>query len=561
MHVCTELLANQEHSVTVVWMHDDELAGKLAHIRGTCVYVREAPNARSALKAARVEYAEAILVLSDDDQLNLQVALLARDINPRIRIVMRQFNRRLGQKLEENLPNCSVLSLASHSAATFAAVALVERCVGAFLFPDPGGVLTAFATGTAQDFGITGCTPPAAEQRLSARVFPHAATGVGVFKDADEVTVFARIERLEAVTVRGGAAGGSVTRQVRARDALMKHARRVWEAEPLVLRVIAATAAIFVLAVVYFAFALGVDAVSAIYFVATTFTSTGYGDITPYLRHAGPVAMLTSSALMFTGVAAIGIFIAFATAALTRAQFTAIQGLRQIRTRDHILICGAGNVGTRVIEYLRAIGKRVVIVEMNPNALLVEMSQQRRVELVTSDATRDGTLDFCNVDRARAVIAVTDSDTANLEVALGVRARSARVPVVMRVRDDEFARSINRHFPRILTHSTAALAAPVFGMIARRPGMLGRVRLGADEYDVAERLPARRGAPADDAAAAGAAPAAGSIPLGVWRDGVFLVVDAFTQTRPSDRVLFLIPRSQCKPVSPQNGEPVAAEST
>src|ERR1035438_3540837 len=60
-------------------------------------------------------------------------------------------------------------------------------------------------------------------------------------------------------------------------------------------------------------------------------------------------------------VAFSGIAIAFVTTALTRAQFTALQGLRQIRTRGHVIVCGAGNVGTRVIEFLRMLKQPVVV--------------------------------------------------------------------------------------------------------------------------------------------------------------------------------------------------------
>ncbi len=255
---------------------------------------------------------------------------------------------------------------------------------------------------------------------------------------------------------------------------------------------------------------------------------------------------------MFAGVAAIGIFIAFATSALTRAQFTALQGLRQIRTRGHVLVFGCGNVGTRVVELLRVLNRHVVVVELKSDPMLEEMSSRRGIELVTGDATRDATLDLCNVAHARAVIAVTDSDTANLEVALGVRARNKNVPVVMRVKDKAFADSIKQHFERIDTYSTAELAAPVFAMISRFPETRGRISLGNDGYSVAELPPAEEPQPAL---------AQGCIALGVWRNGAFRHVDTFEETEPSDRVLFLVPLSQFKSVLSQNGETVAAGTT
>jgi hypothetical protein len=174
VRVCRELHAMHGHRAVVVWMHDDPDAKKFeAEIAGVGTgywYVHGAPNDVATLQQAGVAQAECIMVLSDNDHLNLQVALTARALNPNVRIVMRQFSRTLGVKLQQNLENSSVLSLASHSAAAFAAASIDPNCAGALQFPDPGGVLTAFATRTAAQFGITGLTAVQAQSRLCGRI-------------------------------------------------------------------------------------------------------------------------------------------------------------------------------------------------------------------------------------------------------------------------------------------------------------------------------------------------------------------------------------------------------
>src|SRR5207344_186660 len=112
------------------------------------------PDSTEALDRAGVRDAVTILALSPDDQLNLHAALLARDANPRIRIVLRQFNRTLAHKIEQNLPNCSVLSLAWYSATTYAAAAIDPSCFHGLQFPDRDGPLTGFATRTVDACGI-----------------------------------------------------------------------------------------------------------------------------------------------------------------------------------------------------------------------------------------------------------------------------------------------------------------------------------------------------------------------------------------------------------------------
>jgi hypothetical protein len=194
-----------------------------------------------------------------------------------------------------------------------------------------------------------------------------------------------------------------------------------------------------------------------------------------------------------------------------------------------------------------------VVVELAPDPALVEMSRTRRIELLTGDATSDATLDLCNIANVRAVVAVTGSDTANLEVALGVRARNPQVHVVMRVQDEAFAGSIARQFEAIHTYSTTTLAAPAFAGLSRFPGTRGRIAFGVDTYNVGERVQGEVPQPP---------PAEHCIPLGVYRKGNFLHIDTFEEMEPHDRLLFLVPLSQFKPASAaRRGEATAAGTT
>jgi Trk K+ transport system NAD-binding subunit len=235
------------------------------------------------------------------------------------------------------------------------------------------------------------------------------------------------------------------------------------------------------------------------------------------------------------------VFIAFMTSALTRAQWVAMQGLRQVRTRNHILVCGAGNVGTRVVEFLLELSQKVVVVDTEPDNALVEKSRGREIELLTGDATRDMTLDLCNVAEARAVIAMTAAEITNLEVSLGVRGRSAEIPVIMRVQDDAFAGSVARQFEGIDTVSTSALSAPALAGLSRFPGTRARIAFGGDDYNVGERLQGEKPAPP---------PAKYCVALAVWRGGSFLYINDFDEMQPYDRLIFIVPLSQFRAGAP-----------
>src|SRR5438128_3793467 len=162
-----ELCLVPGHRVVVLWPEDAEFARAVAAVGAAFVAGR--PDSRDGLEAAGVGQAVSILALSGDDQLNLRAALRARDANPKIRIVLRQFNRTLAAKIEQNLSDCSVLSLAWHSAATYAAAALDPSVFRGLQFPEPDGPLTGFANRIADSHDLAGRMPADAERALGAR--------------------------------------------------------------------------------------------------------------------------------------------------------------------------------------------------------------------------------------------------------------------------------------------------------------------------------------------------------------------------------------------------------
>ncbi|WP_344528780.1 NAD-binding protein, partial [Streptomyces rectiviolaceus] len=73
--------------------------------------VLEAPEPdEAALIEAGVQEAAALALVYDDDETNIHAALVARRLNPRLRIVIRLYNRKLGQHLEELLDQAAAVA-------------------------------------------------------------------------------------------------------------------------------------------------------------------------------------------------------------------------------------------------------------------------------------------------------------------------------------------------------------------------------------------------------------------------------------------------------------------
>jgi voltage-gated potassium channel Kch len=501
------------------------------------MFVAAAPNSAAGLDRAGVGEAVAILALSPDDRINLQAALRARDANPQIRIVLRQFNRTLARKIEQNLADCAVLSPAWHSAATYAAAAVDPLCFRGLQFPEPNGPLTGFTTRRAEPVGAAGYTAEEAERSLGARIVAvDGDTGYArdeKLRQEAQLTLYGDIGRLLASAPQRAPAPSPPRRL---RTIWRRLWRRLTRVNPIIARLAAAALAVLLLGSWYFRHAFQSDWLTAIYFVVTTMTTTGYGDLQP--DHNNPVSVIAATLLMLCGIAFSGIFIAFGASLLTRWQWVSMQGLRRVRRRGHIVICGAGSIGSGVIELLLELDKPLVVIEANPDSALVEQARDQRFDLLTGDASRDATLDLCNLGAAHGLIALTNLDTLNLEIALGARARNPTMPIVLRIAEAGFAASIARHFDFETTFSAAALAAPAFAGLSRFDGSRGRVLIpgpspgSSTEFAIGEfdagalRRPAL---PAD------------AIPLAIARDDSMILTADWQELRAGDRILVLVP--------------------
>jgi voltage-gated potassium channel Kch len=405
-------------------------------------------------------------------------------------------------------------------------------------FPSGAGALVGFSERRASDFGLDDCTVAQAERRLGVRVAAvngHIAPEpTESIRREDTVVACGPMPRLQACWPRRKP---RETPNRRARTSLRGLLRAAAHVEPLLLYTFAAGTIIYGIASAFYAFDLRISPLESLYFVAATMFTVGYGDITPLTRNGGWISIVLAIVMMGVGVTLGGVFIATIASALSRAQQIALRGLRDIRAEDHIVVCGAGNVGTRIIDFLLEMQQRVIVIEPRPSALIVEHARSHRIELLASDATDDQVLAFCDLPNAQSLVAATDSDTANLEASLGALAYSPELHVVMRIHDAQFSRSVARNFRIGKSFSASDLTAPAIAGLARFPASRGRVSFAGETFNVGERN-AHMHIPR----------AEGGIPLYFWRGGTLVAAHDFEEMQPNDQVLDIVPLSQFRVV-------------
>ena len=150
-------------------------------------------------------------------------------------------------------------------------------------------------------------------------------------------------------------------------------------------------------------------------------TTTGFGDI--HLRNAPPPLQLYGVALMLSGTAALAILFALITDALISARLARVIGAAIPRgLYDHVVVCGLGNIGYRMVEQLHDLGVPLVAAELQETNRYLPAVRRLGVPVLMADIRLPETLQALQVLRARSVVVVvvTSSDIVNLETALNV---------------------------------------------------------------------------------------------------------------------------------------------
>jgi Trk K+ transport system NAD-binding subunit len=335
------------------------------------------------LSAASLQHARVLVLASDDDSGNVDLALQTRRLYPALPLVVRLFDAALASYLGETISGVVFLSMSKVTAPFFAEAA--------------------------RKLLLTGPTKPPSAPR-PGRSGPRY-----------------RVDRILA-------------------GALIS------------LLVLVFPSALF------FSQALNLRYIDALYFVWTTVMTVGYGDIA--LKDAGDGVKLFGMLLMLAGASFIAVLFALLSDGVLSRRLEVLQGRTRVHDKGHVVIAGAGNLGVRIAESLAAEGLRLVTIEARSESRNVSALRAAGHHVIVADATDGETLKLASLGSARLIIAVTDSDAMNLQIALHARAHC--VPVVMRVTSPELSAHVTARgdaiaFSPIVTaaeaFSQAALAA------------------------------------------------------------------------------------------------------
>lgn len=154
--------------------------------------------------------------------------------------------------------------------------------------------------------------------------------------------------------------------------------------------------------------------------------------------------------------------------------------------KNHIIVCGTGKVGYRVILELLKFDREVVAIEADEDGRFVEKVKNLGIPLLIGNARRSENIIKAGVKHADAIIPCTNDELTNLDIALDARDINPDIKVVMRMFDNDLARRVEKGFGIHTAFSTSALAAPIFAASALRLNIRHSFYVGDDLLNLGE---------------------------------------------------------------------------
>jgi Trk K+ transport system NAD-binding subunit len=444
----------------------DPRLGKAELIKGDC-------RDKHVLEQAGVPRARGVLIMTNDDLVNISTALIIRNLNADVRVVMRLFNQNLISRLGKAVKDVHALSTANLAAPLFVLSALTGQALGTVRLEGTKDGLHQVAEweiadgspwrGQAIETAACGCNvlvlahlPAGGKARFLRDIDPQAKLDAG-----DRLIICG-----EPHIIAGLVEGDAALPHVRWAGWLRRTGRVVWRSLAEVDLAVKICTAVLVAVILISTIVLDLTVAKHRHHLAhALFRTISLMATGADMREDELVEdwqKVFASILRIVGAALVAAFTAIVTNYLLRARLGGALEVRRIPDSGHIVVCGLGNIGFRVVEEFVRESERVVVIEQARDSRFVATARRLGVPVLIGDATVSQVLRQANVGQSRAVIATTSDDLVNLEVALMVRELNPTKRVVLHLSDPNLAQMLREAANVRLALSIPTLAAPTF---------------------------------------------------------------------------------------------------
>jgi len=408
------------------------------------------------LQKAGINRAKAIIIATDNDLVNVSIVLDAKRLNPSIAVVARLFDQRLATQLEDLLNINKALSTSYLAAPAFAASVKGENIVSSFQVGDVVFNVTRMMVGSGLKIGGAigevekeGFVTIALIRDRKMNIRPSAED---ILAGGDNLIVIDGLHRKTQATSK---LDGHLKKEPWSNQ--LRHFLKTFSANTWIILCGLFTVILF--SILLFHFNLGLDFITALYFVITIMTTVGFGDLN--FLHASPWIKIYGCFLMLCGTALLACLFSIVTNFIISSRLQELFGQRKAVKSNHVVIVGINNIGYRIIDFLRKSGEDLVAIALTKDEEFIE-TVRGWAPTIIGDPRSEDVLLKSKLRNAKALIAVTDDDVVNLSVGLASKKLNPNVKVVLRMFGGDLAQKVQRGFTFDAVLSTSTVSAPTF---------------------------------------------------------------------------------------------------
>lgn len=414
--------------------------------------------------AAGIETAQTLVIAHEDDAVNLDIVMQARQLNPQLRIINRLFNSSLGDRLDHILPEHTTMSMAAMATPIFTFAAKGEHAIGQLqLFHQTWPISEICIDEHHPWLGLS--LTDLWEDR--SRMLIHYLTADRDISLVEAMSLNRMLQAGDRLII------GTQPTVHRHQVSWLKHGRKVFNRFQRFQRYLRSGLVGFLLLMVtillttlMYANFGGTKAtlVDALYFSVGMMTGAGGNE--GVAEKASPEIKIFTVLMMLVGAGMIGICYALLNDWILGSRLRQFWNVARVPQEGHFIICGLGGLGVRIVNQLVAQGHEVVVIEHSPDNRFLSMVRSQRVPVILADAKLPITLTTANIQRAAALLSVTQDDLTNLEIALTARELSPAIAVVMRSNNSAQAERMQQTFDFTAVLNPFDIAAPAFAATA-----------------------------------------------------------------------------------------------
>jgi voltage-gated potassium channel Kch len=455
------------------------------------------------LNQAKIEQCRAVLIVTNNEQVNVETALAVRQLNPRTRLVVYSGKENLNQLLSQQLGNFIAFDPTELPIAAFVLAALGTEILGFFNLN--GQIFQVYQRQI--EPGDRWCNRLLSQlETYQRKILAHARGYIpysqyfSQWNPEDLVLVGDTVVYLETATELHSetyyAYPVSSKRSQKTRSSFLTRLypqKAIGVFLQLNFRQQIRRVALFYTLIVLLLLIGGTLLFSWYYPGITLFSAFfatailllgGYGDLFNELEDIAFIPWwmrLFSLGLTVVGTAFVGVLYALLTEALLSSRFEFNKQRPPLPQQNHVVIVGMGRIGQKVASLLRKFKQSLVGITFDR-----DFYRQYASEIPLIVGNLEQSLPQANLAQAKSVVIVTDDEIANLEAALMTKNINSSLNLVIRTSGLRLSEHLAELLPEAQILGVYSVAAAAFAGAAFGENIINLFRIGKQTILVTE---------------------------------------------------------------------------